>query len=327
MGDKIKIDIFSGFFGAGKTTLIKKMINENVYKEKVVIIENEFGEIGIDGILLKKYNIDVKEIYAGCICCSTFNDFSNTLQDIIDSQEIKRIIIEPSGVGKLSEIIEIVKKFEAKDDVFLNMAITVVDVTMYEDYIDFFSEFYKNQIIFANTIVLSRTQEVDYKELQCVILKIRRLNKKANIVTTPWNTLRADNIIAACESDGRQDLFKQENIIKMPLVKVKSNISRKKLAEDVFDSWAIETTKVFFIETLKCKFANLKNKELYGKVLRAKGIVQVDANRWIEFDYMPKEFEIRNTLPNYTGRICIIGINLNKENLISAFEDFGIHQK
>lgn len=315
----IKVDIFSGFFGAGKTTLIKKLINEDLYNKNVVIIENEFGEIGIDGIFLKKYNIQVKEINAGCICCSTNNDFNNTLKEIIYSNNINRIIIEPSGVGKLSEILDIVKKLESKNEVSINTIITVVDVTMYEDYIDFFSEFYKDQIIYANTIVLSRTQSVNYEELQNVVSKIRKLNKKANIITTPWDILSGNNIIKAAEKDGIEELFKKLNIIKNPLSKAKFKINRKKLAEDVFSNWGIETPKVYSVEELKYIFNDLKNEELYGKVLRAKGILQVNENHWVEFDFLPKQFEMRDVLPDYTGRICVIGINLNKENLINVF--------
>jgi G3E family GTPase len=316
---KIKIDIFSGFFGAGKTSLIKKLINENIYTKKVIVVENDFGDIGIDGIFLKKYNINVREINGGCICCSTLNGFKDTLQEIIGSDNVENIIIEPSGVGKLSEIIKIVEKLELQNDVFLSRVITVVDVTMYEDSIDYFAEFYKDQIIYANTIVLSRTQNVNYEELQSVVSKIKNLNKKANIITTPWDNLSGSIIIGASDYDGRQDLFKKANIIKMPPKKLKLKIIRKNLAEDVFSSWGIQTPKVFSIETLKSILNSLKNEELYGKVLRSKGIVQVDENHWIEFDFVPKQFEIRDTQPDYTGRICVIGVNLNKENLINLW--------
>jgi len=318
---KIEIDIFSGFFGAGKTTLIKKLIDENLYNKKVVIIENEFGEIGIDGIFLEKYNIEVKEINAGCICCSTFNDFNNTLKGIIDSKEIERIIIEPSGVGKLSEIIQIVKKLESENDIYLNMIITVVDVTMYADYIDFFSEFYKDQIIYANTIVLSRTQNVNFEELENVVSKISNLNKNANIVTTSWDKLSGDNIICAAGKDEKQELYNEVTFIKMPKSKVKMKINRLKLAENVFSSWGIKTPKIFPKEVLNTILNNLRNEKYYGKVLRAKGIIQVDENHWVEFDYLPKQIEIRDSPPDYTGRICVIGINLNKGNISKNFEN------
>jgi len=321
MGNKIKIDIFSGFFGAGKTTLIKKLIDENYNSKKVVIIENEFGEIGIDGIFLDKYNVEVKEINEGCICCSTFIDFNNTLKAIIDSKKIERIIIEPSGVGKLSEIIDIVRKHQLKDEVFINMIITVVDVTMYEDYIDLFGEFYKDQIIYSNAIVLSRTQNIEHEELQSLILKIQNINKKASIITTPWNNLSGDKIAFAAEKNGREELFKEVNIIKMPKATVKATfrITRKILASDIFSSWGIETPKIFSIKDLNNILNDLKTEELYGKVVRAKGIVQVNENQWVQFDFLPKQIEIRDSSPDYTGRICVIGINLNKKNLTSIF--------
>ncbi|UZQ51902.1 CobW family GTP-binding protein [Clostridium kluyveri] len=316
---KIKIDIFSGFLGAGKTKLIKKLINENFYTEKVIVVENEFGEVSIDDKFLQKCDVKVKEINAGCICCSILNDFNNVLQEIISSQEAKRIIIEPSGVGKLSEIVKIVKKLESNNEVLLNMIITVVDVTMYEDFIDFFSEFYKDQIIYANTIVLSRTQNVDYKKLQSVVSKIRELNKRANIITTPWDDLTGDSIVKVGEKDGEKDLFRKVNIIKRPKVETKFKTIRKNSAPNIFSSWGIETPKLFSVETLKYIFSNFKNEQLYGKVLRAKGIVQTDRNHWVEFDFVPNEFEIRDTEPDYTGQVCVIGVNLNKENLVSLF--------
>lgn len=316
---KIKIDIFSGFFGAGKTSLIKKLINENLYTQKIIVVENDFGEIGIDGIFLAKHNIDVKEINAGCICCSTFNDFNNTLVEIIDSQRIENIVIEPSGVGKLSEIIKIVKQLEVQNDVFLSRVITVVDVTMYEDYIDCFSEFYKDQIIYANTIVLSRTQNVSYEQLQSAVIKIKRMNKKATIITTPWENLSGESFAGALEKEASVDLFKERYKIENSSSKAKFKIIRRNVAKDVFNSWGIETPKMYSVETLKRIFNNVKDKEMYGTVLRAKGIVQVDVNYWVEFDFVLKQFEIRDTQPDYTGRICVIGVNLNKRNLENLF--------
>jgi G3E family GTPase len=317
---KIKIDIFSGFLGAGKTKLIKKLINENLYRQRAVVIENEFGEVGIDGTFLKKYNIEVKEINAGCICCSVLNDFKNILQEVIYSQEIERIIIEPSGIGKLSEIITIVKKLESENNISLNMIITVVDVTMYEEYIDIFSEFYKDQIINANTIVLSRTQNVDYEKTQSVVSKIRELNEKANIITTPWDNLSGDEIVSIGEKDRRLDIFKAAN--EKPFEKVKLMYTRKHSEEPTsFDSYGIETLKVFSIENLKSIFSKIKNEELYGRVLRAKGIVQVNENRWVEFDFEPNQFEIRDTQTGYIGHICVIGTNLHKDKLINLFNN------
>jgi Putative GTPases (G3E family) len=318
---KKKIDIFSGFLGAGKTRLIKKLIDEKFSDEKIVVIENEFGEIGIDGSFLDKYDIEIKEITAGCICCSILGDFKNALNDIINQEGVERIIIEPSGVGKLSEIIKVVKELEATNEIFLNIVITVVDITMYEDFVDFFSEFYKNQIAYADTIVLSRTQHVDYEKIKSVISEIKQINNRASIITTAWDKVSGDKIVAVGESYEGLDLFKKRNIINKLPEGVKFKVRKSESATDVFISWGLETPKIFNIEKLKSIFNEIKNEDLYGKVIRSKGIVQVDEESWIEFDYVPKDFQIRDTAPDYTGRICVIGTELNEENLTNLFNN------
>ncbi|MBK5244728.1 MAG: GTP-binding protein [Eubacteriaceae bacterium] len=318
----IQIDIFSGFFGAGKTTLIKKLINEKVYSKKVTLIENEFGEIPIDGAFLKKFNIEIKEIKAGCICCSTVNDFNNTLKEIIDSKETERIIIEPSGVGKLSEIVKIVKKLEVNNDVKLNLVIAAVDVTMYEEFVNLFSEFYEDQVIHASTVILSRTQSVTKEELQQVVSKIREINEKARIITTPWDDLSGVELIGLSEADGRKEagIHKLDDV---DLIELDQEFDHEHGESDhdhdFFSSWGIETPKEYPVETLEKLFSILKNEELYGKVVRSKGIVQAEENRWIEFDFVPKQFEIRESEPQNTGRITVIGHALNKENIINLF--------
>lgn len=320
---KTKIDIISGFLGAGKTTLIKKLIDEKFYNEKIVIIENEFGEVGIDRSFLKKTNVEVKEINAGCICCTIIGDFKNSIKEIINKYQPERIIIEPSGVGKLSEIIAVVKSDELKHNIILNMVITVVDVTKYEKYILNFSEFYKNQIINANTIVLSRIQNISFEKLETVVLKIRKLNEKVNIITTPWDKLNGISIVEVGEGDTKQSLYKKVNLIKRPELgsefKIQNNNLGMVSADKMFNNWGIETPKIIKIEALKNIFSKLKECNLYGYVLRAKGIVQVNENNWVEFDYVPEEFELRNTTPDYTGRICVIGSNLKKDNLKNLF--------
>lgn len=318
---KKKIDIFSGFLGAGKTRLIKKLIDEKFSNEKIVVIENEFGEIGIDGSFLDKYDIEIKEISAGCICCSILGDFKNALQDIISQEGVERIIIEPSGVGKLSEIIKVIKDLEATNEIYLNIVITVVDITMYEDFVDFFSEFYKNQIAYADTIVLSRTQHVDYEKIKTVISEIKQINNRASIITTAWDKVSGDKIVAVGESYEGLDLFKKRNIINKLPEGTKFKVRKSTSATDVFISWGIETPKIFNIEKLESIFNEIKNENLYGKVIRSKGIVQVDEEHWIEFDYVPKDFQIRDTAPDYTGRICVIGPELKEENLTLLFND------
>ena len=319
----IQIDIFSGFFGAGKTTLIKKLINEKVYSKKVTLIENEFGEIPIDGTFLKKFNIEIKEIKAGCICCSTVNDFNDTLKEIIDSRETERIIIEPSGVGKLSEIVKIVKKLEADNDVNLNLVIAAVDVTMYEEFINLFSEFYEDQVIHASTVILSRTQSATAEELQLVVSKIREINENARIITTPWDELSAVELFGLSEADGNKEAI-IHNLGEIDLNEHHHDHDHDDDSEidhnhDIFSSWGIETPKIFPIDVLKSIFNGLKDEDIYGKVVRSKGKVQVDDNRWVEFDFVPKQFEIRESEPDQVGRITVIGHDLNKEKLETVF--------
>ncbi|MDD3306300.1 MAG: GTP-binding protein [Acetobacterium sp.] len=318
----IQIDIFSGFFGAGKTTLIKKLIDENVYSKKVTLIENEFGEIPIDGAFLKKYNIEIKEIKAGCICCSTVIDFTNTLREIIKSKETERIIIEPSGVGKLSEIVKIVKKLEEDNDIHLNLVIAAVDVTMYEEFTELFSEFYGDQIIHASTILLSRTQNVDDEELAKVVSKIREINETASIVTTPWDDLSGIELLGLSEADGQQ-ILRDDDLSTFDLDFEDHDHDHDHDEDDhnhdIFTSWGIETTKIFPVIKLKSIFEDLKDEAVFGKVVRSKGKVQIDGVNWVEFDFVPNALEIRASEPDEIGRITVIGHDLNQAILDTVF--------
>lgn len=319
---KTKVDIFSGFLGAGKTMLIKKLISEKLYNENIIIIENEFGEVGIDGSILKRENIEVKEINAGCICCSVSGDFKKAVEEVIIKYNPSRIIIEPSGVGKLSDIIKALKTSDVKNKININLIITVVDVLKYETYIVNFSEFYKDQILNGNTIILSRTQNSTPEKLEKVVTAIKNINKKANIITTPWDKLSAEKIMEVGEHDAQVDLNEKVNLLKKPInisaIKLQTNATSNS-AKDVFTTWGIETPKRYSESTLKDIFNILKNKELYGVVLRAKGIVQLKNDTWVQFDYVPDEFQIKNTTPDYTGRICVIGSKLNIHNLQNLF--------
>jgi G3E family GTPase len=322
---KTKIDIFSGFLGAGKTMLIKKLINEKLYTENIVIIENELGQVGIDGSILKRTNIEVKEINSGCICCTIAGDFKKAIEEIIEKYKPQRIIIEPSGVGKLSEVLGVIKDSELKNKLSVNMIITVIDVLKFEMYITNFSEFYKNQIINSNTIILSRTQNATIEKLQKVVIAARELNKNANIITTPWDLLKGETIIEVSEKDTKQDLMEKVNLLKRPIGKVvarkqSSNNMNNHFADEVFNSWGVETTNIFSEKALKVMLDSLSNSETYGLILRAKGIVQAGNNDWIQFDYVPEEFQIRRTTPDYTGRVCVIGSNLKKHNLKNLFK-------
>lgn len=319
---RVKVDIFSGFLGAGKTMLIKKLISENLNNESIAIIENEFGEVGIDGTILRKSNIEVKEINAGCICCTIAGDFKKAILEVINKFNTKRIIIEPSGVGKLSEILNVCKDKELKDKIEINMIITVVDVLKYDMYISNFAEFYSNQIINAKTIMLSRTQKASSNIIEKVTTAIRKLNNKANIITTPWDKLSAERIIAAAEQNLKNSLEGEVNLLKKSMsnssfqLKTRTN---NHYANEVFETWGVETPKRFCKLSLENILNRLRDSKLYGTVLRAKGIIQTGEEEWMQFDYVPEEIQMKNTKPDYSGRLCIIGSNLNRNNIKNLF--------
>jgi G3E family GTPase len=327
---KTKIDIFSGFLGSGKTTLIKKLLEEKLHNEKLVIIENEFGEIGIDGSILKKSNVEVKEINSGCICCTLVGDFGKALKEVIAKYKPDRIVIEPSGVGKLSDVIKACSTPELKDLLKINMLITVVDVLKYKVYLANFGEFFENQIKNAKTIILSRTQKVDNKKVESVVSSIRALNSKLNIITTPWEKINSDTIIAVAEQDASVSLEQQIKRAKKVVVKGKehhegckcgcnNNSPHTHTADEFFEVWSVETPKIYDKKELMEILNVMKNNESNGMILRGKGILQVDKDKWIQFDYVPGEFEIKDISADYTGRLCIIGKNLNKNELCKLF--------
>ena len=202
-----KIDIISGFLGAGKTTLIKKLISEAYAGQKVVLIENEFGEIGIDGGFMKDAGIEITEMNSGCICCSLVGDFGEALEKVIDSFSPDRIVIEPSGVGKLSDVVRAASKVES-ENVKINARCVVADVGKAKVYIKNFGEFYNNQIETATCIILSRTQNVSQEKLDAALELIREHNKEAVIITTPWDQLDGKAILNAMEQ-GDRDLAKE----------------------------------------------------------------------------------------------------------------------
>lgn len=209
-----KIDVFSGFLGAGKTTLIKKLLKDGYNGEKLVLIENEFGEIGIDGGFMKDAGIEVTEMNQGCICCSLVGDFGKALQKVLDEFAPDRILIEPSGVGKLSDVIRAVMNV-GSDKLTLNTYTTVADATKIKMYMKNFGEFYKNQVETAKTIVLSRTQKLSEEKLAEAVAMIRELNEHATIVTTNWDDISGKQILAAMETENKyaEELLKSEEII------------------------------------------------------------------------------------------------------------------
>ncbi|MFL0269219.1 CobW family GTP-binding protein [Candidatus Clostridium radicumherbarum] len=314
---KVKIDIISGFLGAGKTTLIKKLITEELYKEKIAIIENEFGEVGIDGSTLKSTKVKVKEINAGCICCSITGDFKKALLEVLENYRLDRIIIEPSGVAKLSEIIKVCNSEDLRKFSEINMIITVVDILKFHMYLANFGEFYKNQIINAKTIMLSRSQRVGLEKLVTVKEALDALNKEAFVVTTPWDNLTAKRIIEISESYERERIHKEVNLLKKPGSKVSYKITPGESLS--FESIGFETVKRFSLANIKSIFDKISNEKLYGSILRAKGIVQLEKGEWAQFDYVPEEFNQKNTEADFSGRVCIIGINLNKAALKKLF--------
>lgn len=317
----MKIDIISGFLGAGKTTLIKKLIKEELSKEKVAIIENEYGDVGIDGNLLRMENIEVKEITSGCICCTITGDFKDAISQIIKDYRPERIIIEPSGVAKLSQVINSIDPKSGIKGARINMKIAVVDIQNLESYVRNFGEFYTNQIINANTIMLSRTQYSNIKELTHASMAIKKLNPTCSIITTPWEEISAVRILEVAENRAK-DIINEVNLIKMPLnlpaLRSKSK-SNHNSADDTFENWGEQTPKIFSLEELRYILNSLDNFRVYGEVLRAKGIVRIEGNRWVQFDYVPKDIQIRDFQSDYTGRICVIGSKLKKESIRRLF--------
>ena len=401
-----KIDIISGFLGAGKTTLIKKLLQEVFAGQQVVLIENEFGEIGIDGGFLKDAGIVVNELNSGCICCSLVGDFGEALQQVVEQYHPDRIIIEPSGVGKLSDVVKAIQKAAETVDLELNTATTVVDVTKAKVYMKNFGEFFLNQIEAAGTVVLSRTQNVSDEKLTEAVAKIREHNSEARIITTAWDDITGQQILEAMEhSTNVEDIMKNfkydpdeeehehhhhhhdhdeeeehehhhhhhdhdedeeqghhhhhdhdedeehhhhhdhdedeehehhhhhdhdeeghehhhhydENGVCSCGHHHHHHHGHD--ADEVFTSWGKETEKRYDRDDLKAILEKLSAEEEnpYGIILRAKGIVPDKNRKWLEFDLVPGEFEIREGGADYTGKLCVIGSELKEDKLAELF--------
>ncbi len=381
-----KIDIISGFLGAGKTTLIKKLIDGAFTGEKLVLIENEFGEIGIDGGFLKDAGVQITEMNQGCICCSLVGDFGKALKEVIDTYSPDRIIIEPSGVGKLSDVIKAVLDLGHIDGVVLNSSTTVVDCTKAKMYMKNFGEFFNNQIESAGAVILSRTQIAKEGQVEDCVDRIREKNADAAIVTTPWDDIDAAAIVGAMEHTS--------SVNEMIAQAIKEHEEHEHEhhhhehgedctcgchdhdhehehhhdhdheehehhhdhdheehehhhdhdhhhehgedctcgchdhdhehghhhADDVFTSWGKETAKTFEKDKLDTILDTLANTEKYGVILRAKGIVQSASGKWFNFDLTPGEYEIREGVADYTGKLCVIGTKLDEDGLVELFE-------
>ncbi len=393
--DMTKIDIFSGFLGAGKTTLIKKLIKEAYAGEKVVLIENEFGEIGIDGGFLADAGIEITEMNSGCICCSLVGDFSKALLKVVEDFSPERIIIEPSGVGKLSDVIRAVEN-AGLADATLNSYTAVADVNKCKMYMKNFGEFYNDQISSASAIVLSHTGTAPEHKISDCISLLREKNPDAVIVTTPWDALSGKDILAAIE---KRDTL--EDAVKALEAEHKAHEHHHEHgeechchehhhehdeechchehhhehdeechchehhhehdeerhchehhhehgeechchehhhehddecscgchghgahhhhADEVFTSVGAETTKKFSKEEIHEILDTFTEDSAYGMVLRAKGIVECKCGRWLHFDYVPGEADVREGAAGIIGRICVIGAGIDAEKIKALF--------
>ena len=327
-----KIDIFSGFLGAGKTTLIKKLIAEAYAGEKLVLIENEFGEINIDGGFLKESGIEISEMSAGCICCSLVGDFNKALREVVEQFHPDRILIEPSGVGKLSDVIVAVERtVDECPELKLNSYVTVADASKVKVYMKNFGEFYNNQIEAAGTIILSRTQKLSQEKLEAAAALLREKNPDAAILTTPWDELDGKTILSAIEKVSLSDELLEKMRREHELEEAEHEHhhdhdehdehdhehEHHHHADDVFSSWGKETPKLYSKAALDDILTKLDSGD-YGHILRAKGIVNGEGG-WLEFDYVPEEHEVRAGHPDYTGRLCVIGAELKEDKLAELF--------
>ena len=327
-----EITIISGFLGAGKTTLIKKLLEEAFQGEKIVLIENEFGEIGIDGGFLKDAGIQVNEMNSGCICCSLVGDFGTALREVLDTYAPDRILIEPSGVGRLSDVVKAVENVAGSMDVRIDSAIVVVDGKKCKMYMKNFGEFFNNQVEHAGTIVLSRTQSMTEEKLQETAALLREHNPKATMITTPWDDLDGKQILDAMHhaelnmtdthehhahgegcSCGCHDHAHHHD-------HDHHGHEGHHHADEVFVSWGVETPRRYSTEELQQMLEKLGNSSEYGVILRAKGILQNTDGSWMQFDLVPEEYEVRGGSPEYTGRLCVIGSGLKEDGLKALFE-------
>lgn len=381
-----KIDIISGFLGAGKTTFIKKML-EDVFKgEKIVLIENEFGEIGIDGGFLKDSGIEISEMNSGCICCSLVGDFGKNLREVIERFHPDRILIEPSGVGKLSDVMKSVQDVEKEQDVKLNGRITVVNTLKATKQMKAFGEFFNNQIEYATVVVLSRTQNAKTEQTEVVVKAVQEKNPEAAIITTPWDEIDGKQIYKVIEEKKslEEELLEEhehghdhhhdhdgeccghehhhdhdhhhehdENCTcgchdhehghdhhhdhdgeccghehehdhhhehdENCTCGCHDHDHHHHHADEVFTSWGTETPHVFQKETIENALKAFCETEDYGVILRAKGMVPAEDGTWIYFDMVDGEYELRTGEPDYTGRLCVIGTNVEEEKLKTLF--------
>ncbi len=380
-----KIDIFSGFLGAGKTTLIKKLLQEALDASKVVLIENEFGEIGIDGGFLKEAGVEIKEMNSGCICCSLVGDFGSSLKEVIETYHPERILIEPSGVGKLSDVMKAVQNVDTDAEVELNSAVVVVDANKCKMYAKNFGEFFLNQIEHAGTIILSRTADISESKLNTALAIIREHNDKATVITTPWDALDGKKILETIENAKDLEAELMAEVAKLHdehehdhhhhdghdhdhhhehdhdhddhdhdehdhdhnhddhdhhhhdghdydehhehhhehgeecTCGCHDHDHHHHHADDIFASWGFETPAAYTKAELEHILEELEDEKKYGSILRAKGMVPAGDGTWLNFDYVPGESNVRAGAAEVTGKICVIGAQLNEDNLKTLF--------
>ena len=317
---KVSVDIFSGFLGSGKTMLIKKLLIENAYNKNTVVIENEFGEVSIDGEILRESNIEVKEINSGCICCQVSGKFDDSVLEVINRYKPENIIIEPSGVAKLSEILNILTNIKFSHMIDIRNVFTLVDVMNYEKYISNFKEFYINQIKNADTIVLSRSQYKDKGQIGNIIKSIKKYNNNAVIIDIPWNELKAQDFMKkdTSEKNSREQKIKSMNNNKKSFFLKKHSHSHN--ADEVFESYPIHLDRYMNENELKRKFEFISESDVYGNIIRAKGIIENDSGKYYQFDYVPHEFKMREIKWSNRKVISIIGSMLNKKGLENLFK-------
>jgi G3E family GTPase len=312
----IKIDIISGFLGAGKTTLIKKLLEGDLKNERLAIVENEFGDVSIDGDLLKETNIDIKEISSGCICCSLQGDFKEAVKEIIKLYHPERILIEPSGVAKLSDIIKGCKSIEGIE---VNNIFTVIDAMNFQSHLDNFGEFYKDQISNAKTIILGARKSKEDKLIECVSQGIRKINKGCSIITAPIEEIDSNDILAIARKDleGKSESWIQ--LKKSLNAGYVSRVHHSQKADNIFNTWGVETSKYFSMFKLRDIFDEIMKSNEYGNILRGKGIVKIQNGDWVEFHYTPGRFKIKATTTQGIGKIAIIGEKIDKSKLNKLF--------
>ena len=372
----VKVNIISGFLGAGKTTLIKKLLGGSIAKEKVILLENEYGEIGIDGGFMKDAGITVTELNSGCICCTLAGDFQKSIDELIDTYHPDRILVEPTGVGKLSEIIAAVEKAKTRhSDLTIAGCATVVDASKCRMYMKNFGEFFIDQVKSAATIIFSRTQLLTAERVEKSRALILEQHPDARIITTPWDDLDADTVLEVIESgkpieihvdlddDDDDDEDEHEHHHDHDHEDHDEHEHHhdhdhedhdehehhhdhdhedhdehehhhdhdhahhhhhhhhpgEHDADEVFENVGVETARRFTRDDISRMTAALADEEEYGLILRAKGILQTPDGDWFQFDYVPGELQLRDSTPDYAGRLVVIGTNIDEKALKALF--------